>query len=418
MVHCLWGVGIQVDTDSKSSEEEPEPEPEPKELPEVQDESTWSNDSESEMAFATQSVMDKSSWAYLESYTKRDLYAQSMSPSPDSPLFTTMKLFEMMNTPSAASPYLILSSSPSIPSLPVIPEGGESLQPEESQRPKALTLCNVRSIRTWPTLHAIPDVDPAPALFSEELIPRVQDSSSLYIPGYWIPILSEKLQSYDMADAKGRKTLVQSLCQKLKTHFVDASNYDDIIVETEKVTKKCMHVSGKPNAFKVWDALERDKVTEAMRALMVEKGCNVSKEEQKAYEEKVESWQNGTLDDKMKMKLREQRMMQYLKKFAKTMWDTMGVHMAFMLAYPKEVGSLKVEMVEVNHAITNGTPFGAYPGWLCAYQPSAKVFSEWAKGEYGVTETMVMVKKTPAIACGPWTRFVDGQWFSSAPISA
>ncbi|GBE80382.1 hypothetical protein SCP_0300970 [Sparassis crispa] len=89
-------------------------------------------------------------------------------------------------------------------------------------------------------------------------------------------------------------------------------------------------------------------------------------------------------------------MMQYLKKFAKTMWDTMGVRMAFMLAYPKEVGSLKVEMVEVNHAITNGTPFGAYPGWLCAYQPPAKVFSEWAKGEYGVTETMVMVKKTPA----------------------
>ncbi|GBE80398.1 hypothetical protein SCP_0301130 [Sparassis crispa] len=175
-----------VDTDSESSEEEPEPEPEPKELPEVQDESMWSNDSESEMAFATQSVMDKSSWAYLESYTKRDSYAQSMSPSPDSPLFTTMKLFEMMNTPSAASPYLILSSSPSIPSLPVIPEGGESLQPEESQRPKALTLCNVRSIRTWPTLHAIPDVNPAPALFSEELIPRVQDSSSLYIPGYWI----------------------------------------------------------------------------------------------------------------------------------------------------------------------------------------------------------------------------------------
>ncbi|GBE82729.1 hypothetical protein SCP_0411140 [Sparassis crispa] len=211
--------------------------------------------------------------------------------------------------------------------------------------------------------------------------------------------------------AKGHKTLVQSLHQKLKTQFVDTSNYDDIIVETEKATKKHMHVSGKPNAFKVWDALERDKVTEAVRALTADKGCNVSKvwrvarsaewaklseEEQKVYEEKAESWCNGTLDDKTKMKLREQRMMQYLKKFAKTMWDTMGIHMAFMLAYPKEAGSLKVEMVEVNHAITNGTPFGAYPGWLCAYQPLAKVFSEWAKGEYGVTETTVTVKKTPA----------------------
>ncbi|GBE79981.1 hypothetical protein SCP_0211830 [Sparassis crispa] len=228
-----------------------------------------------------------------------------------------------------------------------------------------------------------------------------------------------------MADAKGCKTLVQSLHQKLKTQFVDASNYDDIIVETkirewlnnharhaqEKVTKKHMHVSGKPNAFKVWDALERDKVTEATRALAADKGCNVSKvwrvarsaewaklseEEQKVYEEKAESWRNGTLNDKTKMKLREQRMMQYLKKFAKTMWDTMGIRMAFMLAYPKEAGSLKVEMVEVNHAITNGTPFGAYPGWLRAYQPLAKVFSEWAKGEYGVTETTVTVKKTPA----------------------
>ncbi|GBE83139.1 hypothetical protein SCP_0502010 [Sparassis crispa] len=239
------------------------------------------------------------------------------------------------------------------------------------------------------------------------------------------PILSEKLRSYDTADAKGCKTLVQSLRQKLKTQFVDTSNYDDIIVETkirewlnnharhaqEKATKKRMHVSGKPNAFKVWDALERDKVTEAARALMAEKGCNVSKvwrvarsaewaklseEEQKVYEEKAESWRNGTLDDKTKMKLREQRMMQYLKKFAKTMWDTMGIRMAFMLAYPKEAGSLKVEMVEVNHAITNGTPFGVYPGWLRAYQPLAKVFSEWAKGEYAVTETMVTVKKTPA----------------------
>ncbi|KAL6298792.1 hypothetical protein BKA93DRAFT_830425 [Sparassis latifolia] len=135
MVHCPWEVGIQVDMDSESSEEEEELElePEPKELPEVQDESTWSNDSESDMAFATQSVTDKSSWAYLESYAKRDSYAWSMSPSPDSPLFTMMKLFEMMNTPSAASPYSILSSSPSIPSLPVTPEGGESLQLEESQ---------------------------------------------------------------------------------------------------------------------------------------------------------------------------------------------------------------------------------------------------------------------------------------------
>ncbi|GBE84328.1 hypothetical protein SCP_0603060 [Sparassis crispa] len=197
-----------------------------------------------------------------------------------------------------------------------------------------------------------------------------------------------------MADAKGRKTLVQSLHQKLKTQFVDASNYDDIIVETEKAMKKCMHVSGKPNAFKVWDALERDKVWRVARSA---EWAKLSEEEQKVYEEKVESWHNGTLDDKTKMKLREQRMMQYLKKFAKTMWDTMGIHMAFMLAYPKEAGgSLKVEMVEVNHAITNGTPFGAYPGWLRAYQPLAKVFSEWAKGKYSVTETMVTVKKTPA----------------------
>ncbi|KAL6300785.1 hypothetical protein BKA93DRAFT_752422 [Sparassis latifolia] len=192
------------------------------------------------------------------------------------------------------------------------------------------------------------------------------------------PILSEKLQSYDMADAKGRKTLVLSLRQKLKTQFVDTSNYDDIIVETkirewlnnharhaqEKATKKCMHVSGKPNVFKVWDALERDKVTEAMRALMTEKGCNAFKH--KANPDLRQA--KGAANDAISEEVRQDY----------------------------EAGSLKVEMVEVNHAITNGTPFGTYPGWLCAYQPLAKVFSEWAKGEYGATETTVMVKKTPA----------------------
>ncbi|GBE81311.1 hypothetical protein SCP_0310380 [Sparassis crispa] len=177
MTRCPCQAGIQVETDSESlEEEEPEPEPELKELPEAQDEgitSTWSNDSESDMVFATQSVTDKSSWAYSESYAKRDSYARSISCSPDSPLFRSLLLLKAVRVCSRKS--------------------GDDRRPSHS----ACTLfifvfmtyddsCSVRSIHAWPTLHAIPDVDPAPALFSEELIPHAQDSSSLCIPGYWI----------------------------------------------------------------------------------------------------------------------------------------------------------------------------------------------------------------------------------------
>lgn len=142
MARCPWEAGVNVDSDSDSSTSA-EAEPQPHDFPE--DErytSAWSNDSDSEMVFATQSAAE-SSWADSESYNaRRDSYTRSMSPSPASPLFAKTKLFEAFQTPTNPSTYSVLSSSPSIPSLPVTPNNGQSTwsQAADSRAQKKLTL--------------------------------------------------------------------------------------------------------------------------------------------------------------------------------------------------------------------------------------------------------------------------------------
>ncbi|KAH9899224.1 kinase-like domain-containing protein [Cubamyces lactineus] len=158
MARCPWEAGLRADADSDSSAEA---EPEPHELPEQEPQenftSTWSGDSDSEMVFTRErSVAKESNWSDSFSFRARaaeDLSAgpssysrsssrlrsnsgsgsgsrsdactdpRSMSPSPDSPVYTTTKLFEALQTPghSPASAYSVLSSSPSIPSPPVTP---------------------------------------------------------------------------------------------------------------------------------------------------------------------------------------------------------------------------------------------------------------------------------------------------------
>ncbi|KAI0703701.1 kinase-like protein [Cerioporus squamosus] len=134
MARCPWEAGVNVDADSDSSAEA---EAEPQDLPEQQEPqedfaSAWSDGSDAEMVFARESSLAKgSSWSGSFGPQRRDesapassTYSRSMSPSPDaSPLYTTTKLFEALQTPgqSPASAYSVLSSSPSIPSPPVTP---------------------------------------------------------------------------------------------------------------------------------------------------------------------------------------------------------------------------------------------------------------------------------------------------------
>ncbi len=135
MARCPWEAGVNVDADSDSSAEA---EPEPQDIPEQQEiqedlASAWSDGSDSEMVFARENSLAKgSSWTdsfgaqrgdnsgASSSYSR----SRSMSPSPSaSPVYTTTKLFEALQTPaqSPASAYSVLSSSPSIPSPPVTP---------------------------------------------------------------------------------------------------------------------------------------------------------------------------------------------------------------------------------------------------------------------------------------------------------
>ncbi|OBZ67312.1 Negative regulator of sexual conjugation and meiosis, partial [Grifola frondosa] len=142
MARCPWEAGLAVDSDSDS-----EPEPEPQDYPEQAQDyvSAWSNESDSEMVFANNSVRAKSSWdgSSYDEKQSAESYSRSMSPSPDSsPLFTATKLFETLQDPSPCSEYSVLSSSPSIPSLPATPNGPESTwsQVAAAARPKLLTL--------------------------------------------------------------------------------------------------------------------------------------------------------------------------------------------------------------------------------------------------------------------------------------
>lgn len=138
MARCPWEAGVNVDSESESSSsssasaEEPEPQQQPHE-----DEgftSTWS-ESESEMVFANRRTA-QSSWADSLSYDapRYDSYGRSMSPSPSSPLFTTTKLFDALDTPSNPSTYSVVSSSPSCPATPGLDE--RFSQQQVVQRPR------------------------------------------------------------------------------------------------------------------------------------------------------------------------------------------------------------------------------------------------------------------------------------------
>ncbi|EJF59550.1 kinase-like protein [Dichomitus squalens LYAD-421 SS1] len=151
MARCPWEAGLNVDPDSDSSAEA---EPEPQEVPEQQEQqedfaSAWSDGSDSEMVFAREnSLVQKgttSSWSASFDAQRGDdsaapsSYSRSMSPSPNaSPLYTTTKLFEALQTPgqSPASTYSVLSSSPSIPSPPVTPHAGSNWGESRAMRPK------------------------------------------------------------------------------------------------------------------------------------------------------------------------------------------------------------------------------------------------------------------------------------------
>ncbi|KAI0763047.1 kinase-like domain-containing protein [Trametes elegans] len=175
MARCPWEAGLRADADSESSGEA---EAEPCELPEQEAQenftSTWSNDSDSEMVFARErSVAKGSSWSDSYSFDARahegssaaaasSAYSRSRSqsrsgsgspsrsmyPSPDSPVYTTTKLFEAL-TPghSPASAYSVLSSSPSIPSPPVTPHANSTWGQAPQGRPKLVLTVNTDGYR-------------------------------------------------------------------------------------------------------------------------------------------------------------------------------------------------------------------------------------------------------------------------------
>ncbi|OCH86763.1 kinase-like protein, partial [Obba rivulosa] len=138
MARCPWEAGVTAGSDSSS---EPEAEAEPQDLPEDDEfASAWSNDSDSEMIFANQTATEKLSWVDDASREARHPceYNRSMSPSPGN-VFTNTRLFEQLQScgSSPRSSYSVLSSSPSIPSLPRTPNGVGAWSPAgEVRRPK------------------------------------------------------------------------------------------------------------------------------------------------------------------------------------------------------------------------------------------------------------------------------------------
>ncbi|EIW55059.1 kinase-like protein [Trametes versicolor FP-101664 SS1] len=174
MARCPWEAGLRADPDS---EESAEAEPEPRELPEQEPQedfaSAWSNGSDSHMVFARErSVAKDSSWSDSFSFRARDAEgasagasaysrsrsasrslsgsaSRSMSPGPDSPVYTTTKLFEALQTPghSPASAYSVLSSSPSIPSPPVTPHANGDWGQVQQGRPKLVLTVNTDGFR-------------------------------------------------------------------------------------------------------------------------------------------------------------------------------------------------------------------------------------------------------------------------------
>ncbi|KAI9065296.1 kinase-like protein [Trametes sanguinea] len=182
MARCPWEAGLRADADSDSSAEA---EPEPRELAEQEPQenftSAWSNDSDSEMVFARErSLAKESNWTNSFSFDAREVEgtsagasaysrsssrsrshsgsgsgygsradSRSMSPGPDSPVYTTTRLFEALQTPghSPASAYSVLSSSPSIPSPPVTPHANSGWGQAQQTRPKLVLHVNTDGYR-------------------------------------------------------------------------------------------------------------------------------------------------------------------------------------------------------------------------------------------------------------------------------
>ena len=158
MARCPWEAGVNVDADSDSSAEA---EPEPQELPAQQEPqedfaSAWSDGSDAEMVYARDRSVAKesSNWSASFGADRGDTsaaasasYSRSMSPSPNaSPLYTTTKLFEALQTPthSPASAYSVLSSEPSIPSPPVTPHAWDQ---GHQTRPKLVLTVDTDTFR-------------------------------------------------------------------------------------------------------------------------------------------------------------------------------------------------------------------------------------------------------------------------------
>ena len=146
MARCPWEAGINVDDDEEAGSESTGPVTDPE--PETQDQgflsedvnrqSQWSGDSDSEMVFAQSAT--KRSWEE-SSYDDEDSAAiyHGRTASPSSRLFQG-RSFDDVRTASGPSSYSVVSSSPSIPSPPVTPGPEETLFPDIPRRPAHLTL--------------------------------------------------------------------------------------------------------------------------------------------------------------------------------------------------------------------------------------------------------------------------------------
>lgn len=156
MARCPWEAGVNVDDDDEEAQSastgepatETQPEAESHEqdflVDEVNKQSQWSGQSDSEMHFTTHSPAGYS-WedsAYNEEYAAA---ADGHSTSPSSSLFSRRHVHDL-RTASGPSTYSVVSSSPSIPSPPVTPGPDESLFSDAQRRPAHLTI-DIDSLR-------------------------------------------------------------------------------------------------------------------------------------------------------------------------------------------------------------------------------------------------------------------------------
>ncbi len=147
MARCPWEAGVNIDDDEEAESDSTGPTAEPEHETQGQDflvedanrQSQWSENSDSEMVFTTQSAT-KHSWeeSTYDDENSSALY-RGRSGSPASPLFSR-RPFDDVRSSSGPSTYSVVSSSPSIPSPPVTPGPEEVLFPGAARRPAHLTL--------------------------------------------------------------------------------------------------------------------------------------------------------------------------------------------------------------------------------------------------------------------------------------